>query len=268
MPNWPVVQLRRHVLAGLAGQASSKSWMAAAPFRATALIRPRVDPVDQVGAAAGLDDVAAQRGDDGPAVVRGPGTGGRGPGAGRWPPSCRGRVSSQSADGGRRPPTRLAEVLGEHLGGPRRQVVGLQAVQVEGFHGAPLSSGLRPDVHARPCAAASSKRSRSSRPASTARRTRNAQSGRPPSRSAAASPGLFASSPATRPPAATAPRRRSSSTSARRVGVVVGKGAEGRHTSAPGRSACGGTPRDCRGRRTPPPADPAARPAALVARRR
>ena len=106
--------------------------MAAAPFMTTALDDAALDPVDEVRGAAGLDDVAAEGGDDGAAVAVGPADVIAHPAQ-----VVAGQLARQAVD-----PVadagagvhRLAEVLDEDLRGARGQVVGFQAVQVEGFH--------------------------------------------------------------------------------------------------------------------------------------
>src|SRR5262249_46414930 len=92
--------------------------------------QPALDPVDEVGGAAGLDDVAAEGGDDGPAVAVGPAQvvahGGE---------VLAGQLVRQGLEpvgdtgpGGQRP----AEVLDKHLARPGQQVIRPQPVQVEG----------------------------------------------------------------------------------------------------------------------------------------
>ena len=72
MPNWPSGNWAATSSLVLPARASSKSWIAAEPFMRHGLEHAALDPVDQVRAAAGLDDVAAQGRGDGAAARVGP----------------------------------------------------------------------------------------------------------------------------------------------------------------------------------------------------
>ena len=140
MPNLPRGRLAATSSLVLPARASSKSWIAAEPFMATALMTPLLNPVDQVRSAAGLDDVAAQRRDDGSAVVVGAAEV-VADAPQRLAASWRGRRVEPVGDRGlgRRPAGRDPRT--KTFEGRDSQIVGLQPVQIERFHTASLLSG-------------------------------------------------------------------------------------------------------------------------------
>ena len=90
-------QLGGHVFAGLAGHGQLEVVDGRRAVQGHRAEQAALDPVDQVGPAAGLDDVPAERRDDRPAFARAPGRDGRGRLGDRSPASWRGSESSQSA---------------------------------------------------------------------------------------------------------------------------------------------------------------------------
>ena len=126
MPKLPVVELRGHVLARLAGEGQLEVVDRRRAVHRHGADHAALDPVDQVRGAAGLDDVPADGRRDRLLVAAGSGRGGRGACGVRPPPSCRGRVSSQSpigvascgrpGRGRRRPPCSAARRAGTSSG--------------------------------------------------------------------------------------------------------------------------------------------------------